>query len=164
MQRIPFRKMHGLGNDFVVLDRRRGDIALAPGAARILADRHIGIGCDQLIVLECARRPAAQVFMRILNADGSEAEACGNGTRCIARLVAEETGDRRVQIETLAGLLTAELLDDGRVAVDMGPARTGWGLAASPPPTKRSCDCWRRRWAAMRRSSSLTSSETGRMR
>jgi diaminopimelate epimerase len=94
--------------------------------ARALADRHTGIGCDQLILIEAPRDPAAQAFMRILNADGSEAEACGNGTRCIARLIAEETGDSRVWIETLAGLLEAELLPDLRVAVDMGPARTGW--------------------------------------
>jgi diaminopimelate epimerase len=126
MQRILFRKMNGLGNDFVVLDRRRDDSAISAGAVRALADRHSGIGCDQLILVERPRLPAAQVFMRILNADGSEAEACGNAARCIARLVAEETGDRRVRIETLAGLLDAELMGDGRVAVDMGPPRTGW--------------------------------------
>ena len=126
MQRIAFRKMHGLGNDFVVLDRRHHDIALGAGAARALADRHSGIGCDQLIAIERPRHPAAQVFMRIINADGSEAEACGNATRCIARLIAEETGERRVRLETLAGLLDAAMLDDGRVAVDMGPARTAW--------------------------------------
>ena len=126
MRTIAFRKMHGLGNDFVVLDRRREDIAFGAGAARALADRHTGIGCDQLIMIETPRLPAAHAFMRILNADGSEAEACGNATRCIARLIAEETGDSRVWIETLAGLLEAELLPDLRVAVDMGPARTGW--------------------------------------
>ncbi len=126
MRRIAFRKMHGLGNDFVVLDRRRDDIALGAAAARALADRHTGIGCDQLIVLERPRHPAAQAFMRILNADGSEAEACGNATRCVARLIAEESGERRVRIETLAGLLDAELLPDRRIAVDMGPARTAW--------------------------------------
>jgi len=91
-----------------------------------LADRHTGIGCDQLILIEPPRHPAARVFVRFLNADGSEAEACGNGTRCIARLIATETGDSRVRLETLAGLLDAELLPDLRVAVDMGPARTGW--------------------------------------
>ena len=118
--------MHGLGNDFVVLDRRREDIALDAGAVRRLADRHSGIGCDQLIVIELPRLPEADAFMRILNADGSEAEACGNATRCIARLIAEERGQRRVRIETLAGLLDAEVLDDARVAVDMGTARTLW--------------------------------------
>ena len=124
--RIPFRKMHGLGNDFVVIDRRRHDFAVDAAAARALADRHRGIGCDQLILIEAPRLPAAQAFMRILNADGSEAQACGNGARCIARLIAEETGTRRVRLETLAGLLDAELLPDLRVAVDMGPARIFW--------------------------------------
>jgi diaminopimelate epimerase len=124
--RIAFRKMHGLGNDFVVIDRRRADIRVDGAVARALADRHKGIGCDQLIVIEEPRDPTAQAFIRIINADGSEAEACGNGTRCIARLIAEETGSSRVRLETLAGLLDAELLADLRVAVDMGPARTGW--------------------------------------
>jgi diaminopimelate epimerase len=126
MRTIAFRKMHGLGNDFVVIDNRRATTAIDGAAARALADRHTGIGCDQLILIETPRDPAAQVFMRILNADGSEAAACGNGARCIARLVAEETGERRVRLETLAGLLDAELLPDRRVAVDMGPARTFW--------------------------------------
>jgi diaminopimelate epimerase len=124
--RIAFRKMHGLGNDFVVIDRRRAGIRIDGAVARALADRHKGIGCDQLILIEEPRDPTAQAFMRIINADGSDAEACGNGTRCIARLIAEETGTSRVRIETLAGLLDAELLPDLRVAVDMGPARTGW--------------------------------------
>jgi diaminopimelate epimerase len=123
---IAFHKMHGLGNDFVVVDRRRAEIAIGAAAARALANRRTGIGCDQVILIEKPRDPAAQVFMRILNADGSEAEACGNGTRCIARLIAEETGCSRVWIETLAGTLETELLPDTRVAVDMGPAGTGW--------------------------------------
>jgi diaminopimelate epimerase len=126
MAQIPFRKMHGLGNDFVVLDRRRDIVAIDAAAARALADRRTGIGCDQVILIEPPRDKAARLFMRILNADGSEAEACGNASRCIARLVAEETGDRRVTIETVAGLLATELLPDHSIAVDMGPARTGW--------------------------------------
>jgi diaminopimelate epimerase len=126
MAQIPFRKMHGLGNDFVVLDRRRAAAAIDAATARALADRRTGIGCDQLILIEPPRLPGAQVAMRILNADGSEAEACGNGTRCIARLVAEETGENWVRIETAAGLLEAELMPNGDVAVDMGPARIGW--------------------------------------
>jgi diaminopimelate epimerase len=126
MRSIPFRKMHGLGNDFVVLDQRRHAIPVGAAAARALADRHTGIGCDQLILIEPPRRPAAHAFMRILNADGSEAEACGNAARCIVSLLAHESGYRQVRIETVAGLLGAELLADGRVAVDMGPARTNW--------------------------------------
>src|ERR1700731_2586842 len=122
MAQIPFRKMHGLGNDFVVLDRRRHSVAIDARAARALADRRTGIGCDQVILIEPPHDPAAQLFMRILNADGSEAEACGNASRCIARLVAEETGDRRVTIETVAGLLATELLPDHSTPVDMAPA------------------------------------------
>jgi len=126
MGKIPFLKMHGLGNDFVVLDFRRDFIPINAKAASVLADRRIGIGCDQLIVLEPPRHPAAQVLMRIRNVDGSEAEACGNATRCIADLIYRETGDPRIRIETVAGLLEAEALVDGRFAVDMGPVRIGW--------------------------------------
>jgi diaminopimelate epimerase len=124
MGRIPFLKMHGLGNDFVVLDARRQSFAIDAAAARALADRHTGIGCDQVILLEPPRDPAAQAMMRIRNADGSEAEACGNAARCIAWLLRREIP--RPRIETAAGLLATEALPDGRIAVDMGPARTSW--------------------------------------
>jgi diaminopimelate epimerase len=126
MGKVPFLKMHGLGNDFVVLDFRRSAIPLGAGAARRLADRRTGIGCDQVILLEPARHPAAQVLMRIRNADGSEAEACGNATRCVADLLYRESRESRVRIETAAGVLEAEALTDGSFAVDMGPARTAW--------------------------------------
>ena len=126
MGKIPFLKMHGLGNDFVVLDGRRTAIAIDAAAARALADRRTGIGCDQVILLEPPRHPGAQVLMRIHNPDGGEAEACGNATRCVADLLRRETGNPRVRIETIAGLLEAEALPDGRIAVDMGPVRTGW--------------------------------------
>ena len=126
MGTVPFLKMHGLGNDFVVLDARRAAIAIDDAGARILADRHTGIGCDQLIVLEAPRHPSAQVAMRIRNPDGGEAEACGNATRCIAWLLHRETGERQARIETVAGLLTAEIMPDGAIAVDMGPAHTFW--------------------------------------
>jgi diaminopimelate epimerase len=126
MTRIPFRKMHGLGNDFVVLDQRRDPLRIDPAAARALADRRTGIGCDQLLLLERPRDPAAQVFLRILNPDGGEAEACGNGTRCVAALLGKETGATTLRIETAAGLLDAEIHGDGRVSVDMGEAKTGW--------------------------------------
>jgi diaminopimelate epimerase len=126
MGKVPFFKMHGLGNDFVVLDFRRSPMPLGAGAARVLADRRTGIGCDQLILLEPPRHSAAQVLMRIRNADGSEAEACGNATRCVADLLHRETREPRVRIETVAGLLEATALADGSFAVDMGPARTAW--------------------------------------
>src|SRR6266436_4962103 len=126
MGKIPFLKMHGLGNDFVVLDGRHAAIALDGASACALADRRTGIGCDQVILLEPPRHPTAQVTMRIRNPDGGEAGACGNATRCVAALLYRETGDTRMRIETIAGLLDAEVLPDGCVAVDMGPARTGW--------------------------------------
>jgi diaminopimelate epimerase len=124
MGMVPFVKMHGLGNDFIVLDRRRTPLSLDAAGARILADRHTGIGCDQVILIEPPRSPAADVFMRILNPDGSEAEACGNATRCLARLLRPEMA--RLTVETVAGLLKTEAMADGGVSVDMGPARTLW--------------------------------------
>src|ERR1700674_5315030 len=120
MGKIPFLKMHGLGNDFVVLDGRRAAIGLGAAGARALADRRTGIGCDQVILLDLPRAPSARVLMRIYNPDGSEAEACGNATRCVADLLHRETGEARMRIESIAGLLEAEVPPDGHVAVDMG--------------------------------------------
>jgi diaminopimelate epimerase len=123
----PFVKMHGLGNDFVVVDARAQAFALDDAQARAIADRHTGVGCDQLIIME---RPngerMADVVMRIRNADGGEVAACGNATRCVADIVMRETGRDHVIIQTAAGLLDAERASGGRVAVDMGPARLDW--------------------------------------
>src|SRR5215472_16521871 len=110
MGRIPFLKMHGLGNDFVVLDARRRRLAVDAAAARALADRHTGIGCDQVILLEPPRDPEAQAMIRIRNAGGSEAETCGNAARCVAWLLRRETPEARPRIETAAGLLATEAL------------------------------------------------------
>jgi diaminopimelate epimerase len=126
MGSIPFRKMHGLGNDFVVLDARARPLPFDAAAAQALADRHTGIGCDQVILVEAPRHPRAHAAIRILNPDGSEAEACGNATRCLALLLSPEFGDRHLRFESLAGLLDAEVMPDGRIAVDMGAARTAW--------------------------------------
>ena len=126
MAALDFRKMHGLGNDFVVLDARERVLPMTPRLAQAIADRHTGIGCDQLIVLERPRQPEAALFMRILNADGSEAGACGNATRCVASLVMDETGERSLTIETIAGLLPTERAAGGLVTVDMGLARLRW--------------------------------------
>lgn len=125
MAPLPFRKMHGLGNDFVVLDARAQDLPITPGRAAAIADRRFGVGCDQFIVME---RPGdgADVFMRIRNPDGSEAGACGNATRCIASLVAAETGRDRVVVRTIAGDLAVEALPGDLWRADMGPARLGW--------------------------------------
>ncbi len=121
----PFVKMHGAGNDFVVVDGRPERVGFTAAAARRIADRRLGVGCDQIIIIE--PDPAgADAFMRIINADGSESGACGNATRCVAALIAEETGARRLAIRTMAGLLLAEILGPGLVEVDMGPPRLAW--------------------------------------
>lgn len=123
---ISFRKMHGLGNDFVVIDARARPLALDAAMAQRIADRRTGIGCDQLIVIEPAKAGIADAFMRIRNADGGEVEACGNATRCVASLLMAEKGQDHVVIETVVGLLDAEAADGGRIAVDMGPAQLDW--------------------------------------
>ena len=124
---VAFRKMHGLGNDFVVLDARARTLPVTPAIAAAVSDRHFGIGCDQFIVMEPPGPDgAADVFMRIRNPDGSEAGACGNATRCIASLVADELGRDRVVVRTIAGDLPVERLPGGLWRADMGPARLGW--------------------------------------
>jgi diaminopimelate epimerase len=137
MAQRSFIKMHGLGNDFVVIDARNGGAKLSPAEAKAIADRHSGVGCDQLLILERTAKPnLADVFMRILNADGSESGACGNGTRCVADLLMREMGRDKLVIETTAGLLDAERASGGRVSVDMGPARLDW----RDIPLKEACD------------------------
>src|SRR5690242_19567009 len=136
MREIAFIKMHGLGNDFVVIDARRRKLALGDAAVRAIADRHKGVGFDQLLLLEKAKSKGADVFMRILNADGSEAEACGNGTRCVAQLIMREKDKDAVTVETVAGLLAAESDGKGRVGVDMGTPRLAWREI----PLARDCD------------------------
>jgi diaminopimelate epimerase len=121
---IPFRKMNGLGNDFVVLDARARTLPLGPDAVRAIADRERGIGCDQLIALEPSDQ--ADVFMRIFNADGGEVGACGNAARCVAVLVASEQNRPRIGIETESGLLAATVNGDGSVTIDMGAPRLAW--------------------------------------
>jgi diaminopimelate epimerase len=121
---IPFRKMNGLGNDFVVLDARRYPIKLGAEDAQRIGDRSKGVGCDQVIVMEPSQK--ADVFMRIFNADGSEVGACGNATRCIALLAAEELGRSEVSVETSAGLLKANVNGADRITIDMGKPRFGW--------------------------------------
>ena len=121
-----FIKMHGLGNDFVVVDARKSPFALDDGRARALADRREGVGCDQIVVLEPPRNGRADVFLRFWNSDGSEVDACGNGTRCVAALLMNELGRDRVVIDTDAGMLECRADGNGRIAVDMGEALLGW--------------------------------------
>ncbi len=120
----PFLKMHGCGNDFVVLDARAHPLALNRERCIALADRHRGVGCDQVIVLE----PSAQadVFMRIFNSDGSEAGACGNASRCVALLLGQETGRRALRIATTSGTLAARVQSSGQISVGMGAPGLDW--------------------------------------
>jgi diaminopimelate epimerase len=123
----PFLKMHGAGNDFVVFDERAAPLDLTPTRAAAIANRRTGIGCDQFIVIEPPPLGSnADAFMRIRNPDGSEAGACGNATRCVVSLLAAETGRQEITLQTISGLLPSRLLPDGRVQVDMGPARLSW--------------------------------------
>jgi diaminopimelate epimerase len=125
MDGIPFIKMNGLGNDFVIVDARRQAVTIGAEAARRIAARRTGVGCDQLIVLERARSKDAQAFMAIRNADGGESAACGNATRCVAALLMAESGGDEAVIETAAGLLLGRGEDAG-IAVDMGAPRLAW--------------------------------------
>ena len=126
MSARPFVKMHGLGNDVVILDARATPLPLDADTARWIADRRRGVGCDQVVVIEPPANGKADAFLRFYNADGGEAEACGNGTRCVAALLMGDAGTERITMETVAGLLAGARTADGRVSVDMGPTKTGW--------------------------------------
>ena len=119
---IKFTKMHGAGNDFVVIDGVRQAIHLAPEQLRFLADRHFGVGCDQILLVETTQHPDADFRYRIFNADGGEVEQCGNGARCFVRFVHDQrlTHKREIVVETRSGLISPRLEEDGRVTVNMG--------------------------------------------
>jgi diaminopimelate epimerase len=141
MATTPFLKMHGLGNDFVVLDARTAALDLTPERRRVIADRRLGVGCDQLIVLEPPTEREADVFMRIYNPDGGEAQACGNATRCVASVVMEERKTDQVTVQTVAGLLESQKTGVGSnglpvISVDMGLARLDWREI----PVREACD------------------------
>jgi diaminopimelate epimerase len=121
---IHFRKMNGLGNDFVILDARKKRLPIDEASARAIADRNSGIGCDQLIVLEPSK--VSDVRMRIWNNSGDEVESCGNASRCIADLLFRETGRSTVTIDTDGGRLSCTRAGEGLVTVDMGVPRFGW--------------------------------------
>ena len=117
-----FTKMHGLGNDFVVIDAVNQAIALSADQVRFIADRHFGVGCDQLLLVERPQLEGAEFRYRIFNADGGEVQQCGNGARCFARFVHDHgmTNSRNIPVETAAGMIHLQLEDDGQVTVDMG--------------------------------------------
>ena len=124
LDQISFRKMNGIGNDFVVLDARTRPISMTEAGARAIADRETGIGCDQVIVM--ARSSNCDVRMRIWNSAGAEVESCGNAARCIAELVLTETGKNTVTIETLGGLLSGTRGPDELISIDMGIPHFEW--------------------------------------
>lgn len=123
--RIQFTKMHGLGNDFVVIDAISQHVSLRSSQIQRLAHRHTGIGFDQLLLIEPPSRPDADFNYRIFNADGHEVQHCGNGARCFARFVRDRdlTTKTKITVNTQGGLITLHVLDDGQVRVDMGEPR-----------------------------------------
>jgi diaminopimelate epimerase len=121
---IPFRKMNGLGNDFVVLDARAYPLVISEIAAKAIADRKTGIGCDQLIVLE--KSSGFDVRMRIWNAEGGEVQSCGNASRCIADLLFDENETNTATISTKGGILIASKAGDKMVTIDQGVPKFGW--------------------------------------
>jgi diaminopimelate epimerase len=120
--RLKFTKMHGLGNDFVVLDALAKPLALDARQLRFLADRHFGVGCDQILQVEPPRQPDTDFYYRIFNADGGEVEQCGNGARCFVRYVRDKglTTKTAIRVGTLGGVIVPRLEADGQVTVDMG--------------------------------------------
>jgi diaminopimelate epimerase len=123
--KLRFTKMHGLGNDFVVFDGVSQTVALTPEQCRRIADRHFGVGCDQILLVEKPRRDDADFRYRIFNADGGEVEQCGNGARCFVRFVHDHglTGKTSIRVETASGMIEPRLLDSGLVTVNMGAPR-----------------------------------------
>ncbi|MCB1886217.1 MAG: diaminopimelate epimerase [Rhodocyclaceae bacterium] len=119
---LKFTKMHGLGNDFVVIDAVRQPVSLSADQVRFLADRHFGVGCDQLLLVEPASTDGVDFRYRIFNSDGGEVEQCGNGARCFVRYVHDKglTDKREIRVETCSGVIAPRLEPDGQVTVDMG--------------------------------------------
>ena len=123
--KLKFTTMQGLGNDFVVVDAVRQHVSLSGAQIRAIADRHFGVGCDQLLLVEAATRPEADFRYRIFNADGGEVEQCGNGARCFARFVHEQglSEQTEIRVETARGIIRPRLQQNGAVSVDMGMPR-----------------------------------------
>ena len=122
--RKPFIKMHGLGNDFVILDSRKNNYILNKESIKLISNRRLGVGCDQIIEITDSKK--ADVYIKIYNSDGSEAEACGNATRCVAGLLFASEPNKEVTIETIAGILKAETEKNGFIKIDMGEPNFFW--------------------------------------
>jgi diaminopimelate epimerase len=137
--RVRFTKMQGQGNDFLVVDAVRQRVSLAPDRIRALADRHFGVGFDQLLVVERAQSAENDFGYRIFNADGGEVEQCGNGARCFARFVREEglTAKDAIRVETARGVIVPRIEPSGRIVVDMGAPRFDPGDIPFLAPARR---------------------------
>lgn len=140
MKRLEFTKMQGLGNDFVVVDATKAPVVLTPAQLRFIADRHFGVGCDQLLMVEPARSADTDFYYRIFNADGGEVEQCGNGARCFVRYVHGRglTQKTVIRVGTLAGVIEPRLEANGEVTVNMGvpqfePAKIPFAVPARQP-------------------------------
>jgi diaminopimelate epimerase len=120
---LKFTKMQGVGNDFVVVDAVNQQVALDADTVRRIADRHFGVGCDQILLIERPRTPGTDFYYRIYNADGDEVQHCGNGARCFLRYARDKglTDKAQIRVETLSGVIVPKLESDGQVTVDMGP-------------------------------------------
>ncbi len=137
MSTVPFLKMHGLGNDFIVVDRRKHPIDPSVDQLCWMADRRFGIGCDQIVFIDPPESDGADIFMRIRNADGSDPKTCGNASRCLALLEAKATGKDSIVIDTEVGILRCKRLPgEDRVTVDMGAPRLDWAQI----PVAHVCD------------------------
>lgn len=146
---IAFTKMQGAGNDFIVLDETRGLLGLTPAHYRWLADRHFGVGADQILSVRPPPGPEVDFEYLIHNADGGEVQQCGNGARCFARYVYDKglTTRRTIRVQTLSGVIAPQLGDDGRVRVDMGPPRLApadlpFDPTGLTPLRTGGCDLW----------------------
>jgi diaminopimelate epimerase len=147
--RIRFTKMQGAGNDFVVLDETRGPLNLTPGQYRFLADRHFGVGADQVLSVRPSQQPGIDFEYVIHNADGGQVEQCGNGARCFMRFVRDKghTSSDSVKVSTVSGVIEPRLNKDGRVTVDMGPpvfdpAVVGFDRAGLSPQPEGQWEKW----------------------
>jgi len=152
--KLHFTKMHGAGNDFIVLDATRAPLQLSPAQYRFMADRRFGVGADQILIVEPGKpatdtAPATDFTYRIMNADGGEVEQCGNGARCFARFVHDQglTDKATIRVQTLKSIIAPTLQADGRVTVDMGepfliPAEVPFDVNGLTPRLVNGCELW----------------------
>ena len=124
MKKFDFTKMHGLGNDFVIIDERDMKVNLSRTEIISVANRHTGIGCDQLITIGI--NSESNILIRFFNSDGEEVSACGNGSRCVARMLMEENNTSQINIYTKAGLLSCKKISNNIISINLGVPKLNW--------------------------------------